>query len=94
MPYIMQEDRPDLDRHINELAAAITKTATKYGYDGAFAGLLNYSVTTLALKVSPARRYWSIALISGVFHNIADEFYRKFATPYEEEQIKRNGDVY
>lgn len=94
MPYIKQVDRPELDIHIDALAKVINEKAKTYGYDGAFAGLLNYTCTTLALKVNPARRYWTIALLSGVFHNIADEFYRKYAAPYEEEQIKNNGDVY
>ncbi len=94
MPYIKPEDRPELDIHIDALAKQIEITAKKYGYDGAFAGLLNYSCTSLALKINPARRYWTIALLSGVFHNIADEFYRRYAVPYEDEQIKNNGDVY
>lgn len=94
MPYIKPSDRDVLDQHIEPLAAAITKRAREYEYDGAFAGLLSYTCTRLALKVNPARRYWSIALISGVFHNLADEWYRRFAVPYEDEQIGKNGDVF
>ena len=94
MPYIKQEDRPGLDQHIIALAEEIKKLHAKYAYDGAFAGLLNYTCTTLALKVNPARRYWTIALITGVFKNIADEFYRRYGVPYEDEQIGKNGDVY
>lgn len=94
MPYIKQEDRKELNPEISALAVKIKQIHTKYGYDGAFAGILNYSVTTLALKLIPARRYWAIALLTGVFKNIADEFYRKYGVPYEEEQIKTNGDVY
>lgn len=94
MPYIAQKDRPQLDEHIDKLAEEIKKMAGTYGYDGAFAGLMNYSCTRLALKVIPARRYWSIALITGVFKNIADEFYRRYGVPYEDEQIKKSGDVY
>lgn len=94
MPYIKQEDRPELDTEINALAEKIKKVHAKYGYDGAFAGLLNYSVTRLALLIIPARRYWTIALLTGVFKNIADEFYRRYGVPYEDEQIKGNGDVY
>ena len=94
MPYIAQKDRPALDAHIDALAAQITAVAVEYGYDGAFAGLMNYSCTRLALKVIPARRYWSIAIITGVFKNIADEFYRRYGVPYEDEQIAKNGDVY
>jgi len=94
MPYIAQKDRPELDKHIDALAEAIKRIAATYGYDGAFAGLLNYSCTRLALRILPARRYWVIALITGTFKNIADEFYRRFAAPYEDEQIDKNGDVY
>lgn len=95
MPYIKQEDRPQLDKHIDALANEIRIIAKKYDYDGAFAGLLNYSCTTLALKViHPIRRYWVIALVSGVFKNIGEEWYRRFTGPYEDEQIKANGDVY
>ena len=94
MPYIAQKDRPGLDNRIDLLAEQINDISKSYGYDGAFAGLLNYSCTRLALKVIPARRYWAIALITGTFKNIADEFYRRFGVPYEDEQIKKNGDCY
>jgi hypothetical protein len=56
--------------------------------------LLNYACTRVALGVIPERRYASIALVSGVLHNIADEFYRRYAVPYEDQKIKDNGDVY
>ena len=38
-------------------------------------------------------RYGSIATVTGVFKNIADEFYRRIAAPYEDRQISANGDV-
>ncbi|SRR6266550_3198464 len=94
MPYIPSKDRPGLDYHIDRLAAEIKATHKQYGYDGAFAGLLNYSVTRLILQVMPDRRYWVIAIVTGVLKNIADEFYRRYAVPYEREQILKNGDVY
>ena len=79
--------------HISALAAEINKIGN-YGKDQAWAGLLNYSVTKLTLQVMPARKYWVVAMVSGVLHNIADEFYRRFAAPYEDEKIAENGDVY
>lgn len=94
MPYIAPEVRPELDRHIDALATAMNDLAAAYGHAGAFAGLLNYSCTRLALKVLPERRYWAIALVCGVFKNIGDEFYRRYGVPYEDEQITKNGDVY
>lgn len=38
-------------------------------------------------------RYWIIATVTGVFKNIADEFYRRLGVPYEDKQIAKNGDV-
>ena len=48
----------------------------------------------LRWQVIPVRRYWTIALVVGVFKNIADEFYRRYAVPYEDEKIAEHGDVY
>lgn len=94
MPYIKQELRPRLDEHIEALASEIKKIAGEQNDSHAVAGLLNYSCTKLGLKVIPEKRYWAIALIAGVFRNIGDEFYRRYAAPYEDEQIQKNGDVY
>lgn len=94
MPYIPQKYRPALDEYIDKLAEEIKKAALKEGGEGAFAGFLNYCSTRLALKTIPERRYWAIALIVGVFKNVADEFYRRYAAPYEDEKIKKEGDVY
>ena len=67
------------------------------GYDGAFAGLLNYTCTRLALKIVRQQfgsmHYWIIAILTGTFKNIADEFYRRIALPYENRQIEKSGDV-
>lgn len=94
MPYIAPELRPGLDQHIAALAEAINSTAAEIDGDAAYAGLLNYACTRLALETLPARRYWAIATTSGALANVSDEFYRRFAVPYEDEQIARNGDVY
>lgn len=97
MPYIKQENRKNLDAHVDALAEAIVTEAKKENHDAAFAGLLNYSVTRLALKIIKLQfgkiRYWIVAIVTGTFKNIADEFYRRLAAPYEDKQIKANGDV-
>ena len=71
--------------------------AKEAGGDAAYAGLLNYTCTRLAMQVIKiqfgALRYWIIATTTGVFHNIADEFYRRMAVTYEVVQIEKNGDV-
>ncbi|MBI1975210.1 MAG: hypothetical protein HYS57_02505 [Parcubacteria group bacterium] len=97
MPYVEQKDREKLDPLIDELAGRVVEAAKAHGYDGAFAGLLNYVATRLALKIVRIQfgkmRYWIIAVITGTFKNVADEFYRRVAIPYENKQIKKNSDV-
>ena len=97
MPYISMKHRQSLDPLIDKLALQIVHEAQALEYDGAFAGLLNYTCTSLALKVVRqqfgAMRYWIIALLSGTFKNIGDEFYRRIALPYENRQIEKSGDV-
>jgi hypothetical protein len=97
MPYISLGHRQALDPLIDKLALQIVHEAQVMGYDGAFAGLLNYTCTRLALKVVRHRygamRYWIIAILTGIFKNISDEFYRRIAVPYENRQIEKSGDV-
>jgi Domain of unknown function (DUF6899) len=97
MPYIAPQHRQTLDPLIDRLAQQIVHESQLLDYDGAFAGLLNYACTRLALKVVRqqfgAMRYWIIALLTGTFKNIADEFYRRIAVPYESRQREKNGDV-
>lgn len=96
MPYIAG-DRRELDGLIDRLAESIVRRAQADDSEAAFAGLLNYACTRLALKIVRLRfgamRYWLIAVITGIFQNIGDEFYRRVAMPYEDKQIAKNGDV-
>jgi hypothetical protein len=92
MPYIAPEDRPALDPAIDELVRALRAKAEKR--DGSFEGLLNYAVTRVVLGVLPSRRYASIARATGVLENVKQEFYRRYAAPYEDEQAEKSGDVY
>ena len=97
MPYISQDHRQPLDPLIDKLALQIVQEAQAMGYDGAFAGLLNYTCTRLALKTVRHRfgtmRYWIIAILTGTFKNISDEFYRRIAVDYENRQMEKSGDV-
>ncbi len=97
MPYIPVEQRKSCDGLIDELAGKIVGLAQESGADGAFAGLLNYACTRLALQIVRGRfgpmRYWLIAILTGTFKNIADEFYRRLAVPYEDRQLAKSGDV-
>ena len=97
MPYIAPAHRQELDGLIDQLAARIVHEADAMQQEAAFAGLLNYTCTRLALKIIRLRfgrlRYWLIALLTGTFKNIADEFYRRLAAPYEDQQLAKHGDV-
>ncbi len=97
MPYIPAEQRTACDGLIDELAGQIVRLARESGSEGTFAGLLNYACTRLALQIVHRRfgrlRYWLIAILTGTFKNIADEFYRRLAAPYEERQRAMSGDV-
>ena len=97
MPYISPELRRELDPLIDQLASRLAAQAESAGYDGAFTGLLNYTCTRLALATIRSRcgrlRYWLIAALTGVFHNMATEFYRRLAAPYEDVQMAHSGDV-
>ncbi|MEK7607718.1 MAG: hypothetical protein AAB484_02235 [Patescibacteria group bacterium] len=97
MPYIAPKDRKKFDPLIDELAEKIVEEARSYNYDGAFAGLINYTCTRLTLRVIKTlfgkMRYWMIATVVGTFQNVAEEFYRRVGIPYEDKQIKQSGDV-
>lgn len=92
MPYIPPQDRKDLDPHIEKLADALRKESDEHGGD--FEGLLNYVFTKIIVGIVPERRYKFIARITGVLENVKQEFYRRYAEPYEDEQIEKSGDVY
>ncbi len=97
MPYIAPKERHQFDPLIDALAERIVAEAKEEGGEAAFAGLLNYTCTRLALQIVRLQfgkiRYWLIAVVTGTFQNIAQEFYRRVAIPYEEKQIGKSGDV-
>jgi hypothetical protein len=97
MPYVKPDHRKALDPAIRELAKRVAEIASSLPEETAFAGLLNYACSSLAVEVLHARfgrlRYGVIATVTGVFNNIADEFYRRVAVPYEDQQVSRNGDL-
>jgi hypothetical protein len=97
MPYVKPQLRTALDPAIGDLARAIVDAARDLPDETGYAGLLNYACTSVAIQVVEGRfgkiRYGTIATVTGVFKNVADEFYRRVAAPYEDRQIAENGDV-
>lgn len=95
MPYIKKEQREMLDPKIDLLAGEIYCQTTN---DMDVAGLLNYCITELMMRVVKQRfykiRYYLLALMSGVLHNVDQELYRRVASKYEEKQIEKSGDIF
>ena len=91
LPYISREQRKALDGLIDSLA----NEACKLGKDETErAGILNYVVTRLTVRLIPQDKYWKIALAAGVFSNITNELYRRLAAPYEDRKMREQGDVF
>jgi len=93
MPYVEKRIRDNLSPTINRLANMIA--ATSGGTFESEAGTLNYTITSLILRLFPERaKYWQYALVKGVLDDVKDEFYRRKTTAYENQKIAEKGDVY
>lgn len=87
MPYIVPERRILLDSAIDHLFLNLEVQGFKDGD-------LNYCISRLlALKWKQNPSYSLAAMFKGVLGNVADEFYRRFAAPYEDNKMKQNGDI-
>lgn len=95
MPYIADSKRAKIDEQLELLAETIREEGYQSDLEmAALAGMLNYTITRLILSIIPGRKYWIIATVTGVLQNVSDEFYRRYVVPYEDEQLKKNGDVF
>ena len=79
MPYIKKEQRESI------AAGEAPKDA----------GELNYFITTNLVRYleTKGQNYATLNEIMGVLGCVTQEFYRRFATPYEELKIQENGDI-
>lgn len=80
MPYIKQEDRPELDKLIDQFPKLDV-------------GQLNYVFTRLAHSYIKAYglRYHFLNAVVGVFDCAKAEFIRRIVSPYEDDKIAENG---
>jgi hypothetical protein len=87
MPYINKRSRKVYDPHITKICDELAQ--------GDFnPGDVNYIFTRIIIHVwKRFPRYRTIAEVTGVLENVKQEFYRRWATPYENKKIKENGDV-
>jgi hypothetical protein len=97
MPYIKQEQRKQLDAEIDALTRRIVQMSGPESDETSYMGLLNYACSRIAAGIVLQKfggiRYKVVAMMTGVFHNIADEFYRRLGAPYEDKVTIQNGDV-
>ncbi len=91
MPYIKQERRRDITDYPSQ-NSVIVKTRN---IDSA--GELNFAITSVIADYIAGHGERSYAIINeviGVLECAKLELYRRIASPYEDEKIKENGDVY
>lgn len=84
MPYITADRKTILSDLVEPVAQELLSP-----------GELNYSITRLMSRYLPDEpHYADIAEVTGVLENVKQEFYRRYAAPYEDRKIAENGDVY
>jgi len=96
MPYINENERPDLDTAIDILITSIKDTKSSLNNPNDMAshlGRINYSFSRVLGGLMGSPSYNKIAMITGVLENIKQEFYRRVASPYEDQKINQNGDI-
>lgn len=89
-----------LNSESDALISAISKIAGPegYNYDGAYGGLVNYSMTELTPRVIMSTRgdsfcTYDVRKMIQFWVNVSRELYSGIARPYEDEQEKKNGKV-
>ncbi len=91
MPYIAQEKRMMLEHALATLAAGVIVEEKPNQ-----AGVLNYCISAIFNEVlkTNGMNYRNINELIGVLECAKLELYRRVASPYEDDKIQSNGDVY
>lgn len=93
MPYIPQEDRPQYDSLVDELAEMLRSL----GSNDAMVGPLNYIVSRLTWQLcghgGGERRYARLNAVVGALDCAKSELKRRIVDPYEDVKIDEAGDV-
>jgi hypothetical protein len=88
MPYIRPEDRPRFDNEIDALVEEVLVAGD------ITPGEVNYVMYTFLLRLFKAiPKYRTINIIDGALDDVGKELYRRHFGPYEDQAIKRNGDI-
>ena len=90
MPYIVPEQREQLDPAIRQLAYNIEQLPAD-NQDGA----VTYVISRLLVELYAGTRgnFFTMNRANGILSSAAHEFYRRIVGPYEDQKIKNNGDL-
>ena len=93
MPYIEKQDRKKYENAITEIVNQLNLRGTSGLYP---VGDLNYIISTIIQRTLQRQgmRYQTLNAIVGSLECCKLEVYRRLASPYEDEKISQNGDVY
>jgi hypothetical protein len=90
MPYIRKELRPSIDEFLDPLIKRLKESNLE---EKELAGCLTYIVFKLIKKFYADGKWYDKMDAGKICQSAIDEFERRFLHPYEDEAIKRNGDV-
>ena len=95
MPYITKDERMCYDEIIDMACEELHDPhCNSYIKEVINPGHLNYIITRICLDVFEKHTsYKTLALITGVLENVKQELYRRQFGDYEDEAIKKNGDL-
>ena len=89
MPYIVQNQRKEVDNYIHELVFE-AKRATE---SEKRLGIANYIITKIVLDLLAPQNYSDMCGVIGTFESAKLECYRRLVGPYEDKAIEKNGDL-
>jgi hypothetical protein len=93
MPYIAQEKRDVLDEAIYRLVDALRQLESD-DPENVMSGNINYAFTRVLTGVYSSPRYDDMNTVTGILACVSQEYYRRVASPYENQKAHDNGDVY
>ena len=102
MPYVTEDMRERLNRNPNiqtfTLSEAVEDVIDHISQRNPdeFEGLCNYAISRIVSGVMKPSNGWKYRWLNrahGTFLSAAAEFYRRVVAPYEDECIRKNGDI-
>ena len=94
MPYIKPEGRVFVDGCVHRMIECLTEGNELTDEEFmAIMGEVNYMFSRIITACMGKPSYAKICMTTGVLENIKQEFYRRVASPYEDNKKIQNGDI-